>query len=389
MSDLRTVHDIKQFALERAGELKDGTSEFDADAITLINNWQKQVLSGSNTLQVDCGDPWPWGRAQNPGVLTLQPYFESTATMTKGSNSGLFQFAPLYSVEGWHFKIEGYAELYRITSHVAGELAFTIDGDEGFIEEDVTAGACRCYKLEYELTNILRLVSPMRCFRRQAFFAANRGEIEIIDLASMDRDYPLYQLAAGNPDKMAITWQDNQDGRIKLRINRVPAEKIRIEYEYFPLPVALRDTITGAIDSVSDNGTGSARIHTTQPHGLVTGDEVVITLGSYSGTYKVTIFDTQNFDIRAPFGITEIGSFVSDTYPLVPEEHRAMLAYCTAYSILLDKEDTKLNEMRGLAINSVTALAAAYRRIKGQMQHNLGRLIPRRDQGMGNRERGW
>lgn len=308
MAGYATVGDIVNDALQKAGELTDGSSEYVTRALDYLNDWHRDILAGSTELDVDCGDPWYWARAQFPAVINLNgPYNTGGVTVTQGSTAGTFGTAPTTSLANQYLKVDGSVEYFRIAAHLANGTAFTLDAT--YTSDSVTLGSFNVYKLEYTLaTGILRLVAPFRVYRRQSPFADDSGQIDGIDKMSLDRDYPMHRMLSGVPDRFAVTWMDNV-GNIRVRFNRVPATLTRCEYEYIPIPATL--SLTDA--------------------------------------------------------------------PLLPVEHRDVLAYSVAYGLCVDKNDNRAAEYKDLAARSLRALADASRKIKMNEQKEMGRLIPRRD----------
>lgn len=386
MSNLASALDIKKEALRRAGERDDGTSEFEDRIMGYINYWYHSVLAGSTELNVECGDPWYWARSQYPGVLNIDPYYLGNGVqLTYGSVNGTWKTVPLdpignpFSLQGWYLKLSGGAEYYRVTSHIANTTAFTIDAQfndatiSGF--QDVTG-----YHLDYTLSQpggIIRLAGPMRVYRRQSPYADDTGQVDIIDKISLDRDYPLFRILQGVPDRAAITYISN-DGTIKIRFNRVPAFATRCEYEYIPEAtdlvesVACPGTVTTLVGGTSVVGVGTSFLSSFKPgDALVVGSETRTVLSISDNTHLVT-----DAWANANAGATySSGSVV----PIIPHEHRIVLVYGAAYNIMVDKNDNRAPEYKQLTATALEAMVQANRRIKANMQKDMGRLIARRD----------
>lgn len=234
MSILTTANDIRLDALHESGELIDGTSEFHAKSLEYINHWHRKVLAGATELDLDCGDPWIWARSPNPGVINVVPKVVVSTTIVSGATIGSFSVAPSVSYKDYFLQVEGTNEVYRITLHTASTTAFTLDST--YNEESVTTTSCDLFKLNYEISDVLRLVSPMSVYRRQSIYSEGNGQIDGIDPTSFDRDYPKYRILSGAPDKFTVLYQNTDDGKHTIRFNRVPQETTRIEYSYIPFP---------------------------------------------------------------------------------------------------------------------------------------------------------
>jgi len=156
MANFRTSQDIKKEVLARAGELTDGTSDFDARVMEHLNNAYHSLISGGNEFGPDVDEQWIWARSKRPAVLTLLPAVEDgTVTLTKGSTVGTFSSAPTDSQEGRYLKIEARDEYFRIRTHAAGGTAFEIDQE---YTEDTGTFNFRSIRLEYELSDDLVVV---------------------------------------------------------------------------------------------------------------------------------------------------------------------------------------------------------------------------------------
>jgi hypothetical protein len=160
MATFRNTNDLKKDALERAGELADGNSSFDAAAIKFLNNAYHGLYAGGSEFGVDVDELWTWAKARRPIVLTLEPAFTTgTVTLTKGSTDGTFSSAPTDSQEGRFLKIEARDEYFRIRSHAGGAAAFEID--QGYTEDTGTFNF-KSIPLEYELSDDLIVVDSDR-----------------------------------------------------------------------------------------------------------------------------------------------------------------------------------------------------------------------------------
>lgn len=308
MAVYANIGDIKKDALERAGELSDGTSEYDSKALEYLNDWVFDTIAGSTPLNVEVGDPWPWAKSRYPGTIVLNPaYTTGGVSLTHGSAIGAFSVAPAISLKDWMIRVSGDNEFYRIVTHTAGSTSFTTDAN--YTSDTTTDAGFQAYRTDYEIgPGILRLTAPMRVYRRQVPYSEASGQIDGIDAMSMDRDYPLYRVLGGVPDRFSIRHQKN-DGTFVIRFNRIPYTDTKVEYDFIPIPAEL----------------------------------------------------TETSDIP------------------IPIEHASLLVYGTAYSICLDKNDSRANEYRELAKAAFEALVQAARKIKGNMQKNMGRIVPRWD----------
>lgn len=146
-----STRDLKQLALNHAGELSDGTSGYDADAVRYINSAYAGVLAGGSEFGIDTSDSWSWAKAKNPIIIDLQPAYDSgTVTLTNGSLNGVYSVAPTLSHKDWFLKLESVDDYMRIRTHNANGTSFQLDrpftGSTGSYN-------FRSIKLDYELSD--------------------------------------------------------------------------------------------------------------------------------------------------------------------------------------------------------------------------------------------
>lgn len=150
MSFLKSVRVLKQAVLKICGELTDGTSDYDADAVMYLNNVEQGLLAGGNEFGVDVAEPWVWAQAKKPIVIKLQPATTGSATMVQGSTSGTFSSAPAASQLGRYIRFSTTPDVYRIVSHTAASANFSID--QAYLDDSGTP-TYTAYKLDYDLTD--------------------------------------------------------------------------------------------------------------------------------------------------------------------------------------------------------------------------------------------
>ena len=149
MAQFRTVADILDEILQKAGESPNGNSPYESLALTYANKVHHAIIAGGNIFNLDVDEPWVWARSRHPMVLELQPAYTSGAvTCTNGDVNITFESASSTSLEGWHFQINGRNTVYKITQHTASSTTAQIDSS--FLE-DTGAYNFRAFKLEYEV----------------------------------------------------------------------------------------------------------------------------------------------------------------------------------------------------------------------------------------------
>lgn len=156
MAQFRTSADIVDAALRNAGEVTNGNSAYEAEALAFVNRVHFSLIAGGTIalgkdVTVEIDETFPWARSKRPMVLELQPKYDSgSLALTLGSEAGTFSSAPSYSVAGWYLKPSGSEGVYRIASHTASASAFELDA--AFPESSITSGKFEVFKLDYDLT---------------------------------------------------------------------------------------------------------------------------------------------------------------------------------------------------------------------------------------------
>lgn len=156
MAQFRTTADILDLALHNAGEVTNGNSPYETQALNYLNRVHFAIVSGGTipigkdtTVEID--EVWPWSRAKRPLIIELQPkYNTGTITLTQGSEAGVFSSAPAASLVGYHLKAEGREEIFKIVAHTAASVNFEIDG--AYPDETASGLSYRAIKLDYELS---------------------------------------------------------------------------------------------------------------------------------------------------------------------------------------------------------------------------------------------
>lgn len=249
MSIFKNSQEILNQALSWSGELTDvgpspPPSEYRTKALEFLNDCYLEVLSGSNEFNIDMGQPWPWARAELPGVLILKPAVQVTVTLTNGSTAATLSAAQATSMKGRLLRVSNEPDSLWIASHTAGATAMTLDAAWTGVTGSYTA---YLHALRYELTqNVLRLVSPMRVNRAQGAVVYNQessGDILMDEIPTMMRAYPHYALKVGTPSVFAIRSESQDTGKITVQFNASVQEQTRVEYEYIPYPDDLEDSV--------------------------------------------------------------------------------------------------------------------------------------------------
>lgn len=321
MPALRTTADLLEDALRKSGEKTDGTSDYLASGLQYMNALYQAILAGGNEFDVDLGDPWPWAKAKYPGILTIGlPYNTGTVSLTQGSTSGSFSAAPVTSQVGNYLQIQnGVFEFYRITAHIAGATALTLDGPFNYPTALGTAAPFNSIQLDYDLNpglKIIRQIGPMKVYQTQTTDSDNEGKITGMNLREFEKKWPLYRITYGIPTEYAVLAVT--DGIPTVRFNKFIANipnglgyPARVEYDFIPQQTDL------------------------------TND--------------------------------------SSSIPVIPDEFKSCLSLGVAYYICLDKEDAKAATFEKLTREKLRAMSNASRREFMQISKNRGRYLARGD----------
>lgn len=150
MSFQKSTRDLKNEVLTICGELTDGTSDFESDVVSYLNDIYQGVLAGGNEFGIEVAEPWVWAQAKKPIVLNLEPVVTGTATVTNSSRSGTFSSAPASSLSGWFIKFHSRPDFYMIAAHTAASTSFSLD--QAYLDDSGSL-TYTAYKLDYDLVD--------------------------------------------------------------------------------------------------------------------------------------------------------------------------------------------------------------------------------------------
>lgn len=242
MANYENTQDLKKGVLFRCGELDDGTSEYDAKVIEYLNRAQQAMVSGAAELDLDIGEPFPWALNQYNKILIIEPAITNLAvTFTNGSATATLSATPPNNLLNYWVQPENSSETYRVSAHTGTSTTITLDSV--YIATSATGLPCTIFKTDYELdTNILRLANPfLTNYDEVILYNSDPGQIVGVDLAEFSRQYPLFLYRASTPTAFTQVYKTN-DMKPTVRFNSVPVERIRIQYNYVPVPTALTDS---------------------------------------------------------------------------------------------------------------------------------------------------
>lgn len=317
MAQAKSTKDLVKAALQHAGELTDGTSEYHDLALTYINRIYKDILSGSNTIDVDIGERWVWARERDHKSIILEPdYEDGTVSVVNGSNIATLDTPPAFSLTDRYLKVVGRNDptYYKILSHTGGSP--TLNLDSIVVEETGAALNYRAIPLIYNVgTDILRLVEPMRIYDvfGDTFFLEDssvEGKIYSMDVNTMRKEFPLKSLKDGIPSRFCILHQNEDE--FLVQFNSYPKKQVKVDLDWIKVPVPLIEA--------------------------------------------------------------------DDNIPLIPWQFREVLAFGSAFYLLQDKTDDKAQTYLQLAQAQIKAMKKAEVREASMTDKDYGKPIVRQEE---------
>ncbi len=156
MSYQRSTSVLKENVLTICGELTDGTSDFDAQAVSYLDKVYQGLIAGNNLFDMSCAEPWVWAQSRNPILLTLNPSVTGSAVLTQGELYGTFSAAPSISLEGRYLSLDGQSDIYRISQHDANDTSFFID--QAYLSDNGTYNYS-AFKYDYDAFNDVIIIN--------------------------------------------------------------------------------------------------------------------------------------------------------------------------------------------------------------------------------------
>lgn len=233
MANYTTSQDLVNDILTRGHEPSDGTSDFDADVVTYLNRAYLGILRGGAELDPEIDEVWWWLRADDQGVLTLNPVVDTgTVSVTNNSSSITFSSAPSASQAGRHFKVDDHADVFIISSHSAESTSATLESV--YTGTTNTAASYRSMQIDYDLaSDVLYISEAMTAFQD------NQNKIRGIDLTGLTEMWPRSTLSSGVPRNFAMIT--DQKVRFSHYGGTSSTDLIKIDYEYMKLQTDLAD----------------------------------------------------------------------------------------------------------------------------------------------------
>lgn len=178
---------------------------------------------------------------------------EQTVTLTHGAYTPAELIAhvatvltALASAVTYTGSYDSVSRLFTITSDLAGGLVFKLLGATGTNRKrsalpslgldrlDHTGAAS--YTSAYIVGGVSRLVEPFKIFKQRT----KNPFIYSADSVQMEMDYPLWAVREAIP-ALFTKIEETEDGLVTVRFNSYPAEKMRVEVSWIPIPHDLQN----------------------------------------------------------------------------------------------------------------------------------------------------
>lgn len=236
MANYTTSADLVNDILTRGHELADGTSDFDTDVVTYLNRAYLGLQRGGSELDPEIDEVWWWLRADDQGVLTLNPVVDTgTVLVTNNSTSITFSSAPTASQAGRHFKVNNHADVFIISSHTASTTGATLESV--YTGTTNATASFRSMQLDYALATDLMYVSE-----NMTAFQDNQNSIKGIDLSELTAAWPRNTTGSGVPKNFAMIG--DQKVRFSHYGGTSSTDLIKVDYEYAKLGIDIADDAT-------------------------------------------------------------------------------------------------------------------------------------------------
>lgn len=317
MANYRSTRDLKMAVLQNAGEPTDGSSHFDALAVTYLNKFYLGSHAGSSVFNIDCNGAWTWAKADFDGSLIIYPpYKDGMIQVVNGQDWGTFTIPPDPSTDivGMLLVAQSDNESYRIIRAEAGNSIVYFDSPYISNTEEKSFSLI---KDQYDLRpngeqKILRLVDgfSVQSVSRNYGIAAYNGKINLVDERKLNEYLGFRYPKCGWPT-MAAEIKD-RDGLKTIRFSHYVSHPTKVTYPYIPIP-----------------------------NDLVDSDEDI---------------------------------------PRLPREFRDFLEAAATYKLLTDKDDSRASDYAAMANATLKSLVKAENVERQFTSSRRGELIPRGNQ---------
>lgn len=430
MAQFRSTADILDLALQNAGEVTNGNSPYETQALNYLNRVHFAIVAGgtipigtSATVEID--EVWPWSKSKSPMLIELQPKYDTgTISLTQGSEAGTLSTASASSLQGYHLRIDGRNEWFKIASHTAAGTAIELDGI--YPDETGTALTFEAVKLDYDLVPSYIVVnSTNNKFQFQKLAGSTltatltSGTYSLADLAT--HLGTVATTAAGGPTITASYSAITR--KFSVTSNLAGATAFYIvgngDQSEFSIHKDLGfDDDTSSASAATQTGTyilgGISRlvepfkIHKSNDGGIYgvdaetfqrnypfnsisegTPDRFSVVGEGSNGTYTVRFNKYVHEKTRVEVDYVPVPRDLKDnssSIPLVPRKHSDVLEDAATFYIMMNKSDDRMQHYAGLVQGKLKAMISQHRGALLRSGKNFGQIIPRLDQVGGRRK---
>ena len=420
MAQFRTTKDLVTLVLRRSGELEDGTSQFNQQAIDSLNQVHQTIITGGSEFETEVDEPWTWAKADRPIVIELLPKVDAgTVTFTQGSEAGVFSTGPTDSVADFYIKVEAREDIYQIASHTAGATAFEIDSQ--YFQESGTFNF-KAFKLDYDLETQLMVVDSSNnkidfeeVLSTEITATLTSGSYTPADLATEIKT----RLDAAGTATYTVTYDaltrkftilSDLAGPVIFSLlfvtgtNQQFSSSSLLGYDVLDLTgaatytsVYIKDGITrlvqpargyeGNFNFENGNvfGTTELEMQKNMPLPQVTEGiptNFAIVEESNEGRIKIRLNRYPRDPMRLEFEYIPVPRDLQNndaSVPLLPRKNIQALIFGASYYVLFDKEDSKFQQYFQLAQAQLRAMVEQHKRSLQRVGNNFGNVIPRQD----------
>lgn len=423
MAQFRSTADILDLALTNAGEVTNGRSQYETSALDFLNKVNFVLISGGTIplgkdITVELDEVWPWARAPRPFIVELQPKYDTgTVTLTLGSEAGTFSSAPSYSVAGWHIRVAGRDEVFRIASHTASATAFELDS--AYTDETTSTLGFEVFQLDYDLVPSYITVDSNNLYMQ---FQKAAGVTLTATLTA--GSYTPAQLAthvaaamttaAGGPTitgaysavTRKFTLTSDLAGSTSFYLvgnGSQAAQSIHrdLGYDDVTSSTAAAQTSTYALGGIArlvepikfHKGSSEGQITGCDPEafqrdfplrGITEGTPSKFTVISEGadGLLKIRLNAYPDEKSRIEAEHVKVPRDLKDdatSIPLIPRKHVDVLEWATSFFLCFLKSDDRMQVYSELTKGKLLAMKAQHRGQLHRTGENFGQIIPRRD----------
>jgi hypothetical protein len=418
----KSAADIVDYALTEAGEVTNGNSPYEAQVLNYLTRVHSAIVAGGTipllkdqTVTVD--ETWSWARSKTPLVLELQPaYTTGSVTISRGNESGTFFPAPAISLLGYHFRISGREEVFRIVKHVANETTFELDS--AYPDASVTGVTFSAFKIDYTLipsfivvsdknnkiqfqktagttltgtlTNGVYTPAQLATHVASVMTTAASGPTITGSFSSVSGHFTLTSNGAGSTTLIIIGSGSQSKFSIHKTLgfdDETSVASLTQESNYvfggiarliepFRIYKGFNTQITGEDPESFHRNYGVNRIQEGNP------DRFAIIEESSDGLLKVRFNKYPTMRTRIEIDHVEVPRDLKDnaaSIPLIPGKHIDILEDAATFRVMLNKSDDRAQIYANMVSGKISAMVNQHRGGQQRTGKFFGQIVPRKE----------